>query len=230
MSIWVMADLHLSFGTDKPMDGFYGWKDYISKIETNWKEQISNEDTVIIPGDFSWGLGFEQALPDFEFIEKLPGRKILMKGNHDYWWTTRTKTEKFFYDHNLKSIEILHNNSIYAEGLALCGTRGWVFMPNEQHDVKISAREALRLKLSIEDANNKYPNAEKVVFLHYPPVYANEMVPNIISVLKENEIKSVYYGHLHGSSRSLANEGEYMGIQFRLVSADHLKFKFWKIK
>ena len=96
MSVWVMADLHLSFGTDKPMDNFFGWKDYVSKIEASWKEQIKPEDTVVIPGDFSWGLGFDEALPDFKFIDALPGRKIVMKGNHDYWWTTRTKAEKFF--------------------------------------------------------------------------------------------------------------------------------------
>ncbi len=230
MSIWVMADLHLSFGTDKPMDGFFGWQDYVSKIETNWKEQIAPEDTVIIPGDFSWGLGFDQALPDFQFIEALPGRKIVMKGNHDYWWSTRHKAEKFFAENGIKSVEILHNNALLAENIALCGTRGWVFMPNEQHDVKISAREAQRLELSIKDANEKFPDAEKIVFLHYPPVYANEMVPNIISVLKEYGIKKVYYGHLHGGSRSLANEGNYMGIEFKLISADHLGFKFWKIQ
>ena len=153
-----------------------------------------------------------------------------MKGNHDYWWSTRSKAEKFFKENGITTFEILHNNSVLAEGLALCGTRGWVFMPNEEHDHKISAREALHLELSIKDAEEKFPEAEKVVFLHYPPVYANEMVPNIISVLKEHEIKRVYYGHLHGASRSLANEGNYMGIDFKLISADHLGFKFWKIK
>ena len=229
MSVWVMADLHLSFGTNKPMDNFFGWKDYVSKIEASWKEQIKPEDTVVIPGDFSWGLGFDEALPDFKFVDALPGRKIVMKGNHDYWWTTRTKAEKFFKENGITTFEILHNNSVLAEDLALCGTRGWVFMPNEEHDHKISEREALRLRLSLEDSK-RFPDAEKIVFLHYPPVYANEMVPNIISVLKEYGIRKVYYGHLHGASRSLANEGEYMGIEFKLISAAHLGFKFWKIK
>ena len=166
MAVWVMADLHLSFGTNKPMDNFFGWKDYVSKIEASWKEQIKPEDTVVIPGDFSWGLGFDEALPDFKFIDALPGRKIVMKGNHDYWWTTRTKAEKFFKENGITTFEILHNNSVLAEDLAICGTRGWVFMPNEEHDHKISEREALRLKLSLEDSK-RFPDADKIVFLHY---------------------------------------------------------------
>ena len=147
-----MADLHLSLGTDKPMDDFYGWRDYVRRIEESWLESVAPEDTVVIPGDFSWGIDFEHALPDFQFINSLPGKKLIMKGNHDYWWTTRTKLEKFFEENGLTTVDILHNNSVLCENTALCGTRGWVFMPNEAHDVKISAREAARLELSLADS------------------------------------------------------------------------------
>ena len=187
------------------------------------------EDTVVIPGDFSWGIDLEEALPDFQFIEALHGKKLVMKGNHDYWWTTRTKAEKFFTEKGLKTIGILHNNSVLCEGKALCGTRGWVFMPNEAHDLKISAREAARLELSLK-ASLQYPDAEKIVFLHYPPVYANEMVPNIFDVLYTYGVKRVYYGHIHGAARGAVNEGEYMGINFKLISADHLGFKLFPIE
>ena len=184
---------------------------------------------MVIPGDFSWGIDLEEALPDFQFIEALPGKKLVMKGNHDYWWTTRTKAEKFFTEKGLKTIGILHNNSVLCEGKALCGTRGWVFMPNEAHDLKISAREAARLELSLKDSL-QYPDAEKIVFLHYPPVYANEMVPNIFDVLYKYGVKRVYYGHIHGAARGAVNEGEYMGINFKLISADHLGFKLFPIE
>ena len=229
MAIWTMADLHLSLGTDKPMDDFYGWKDYVHRIEASWNESVGPEDTVVIPGDFSWGTDFEHALPDFKFIDSLPGKKIIMKGNHDYWWSTRTKAEKFFKENGLTTVDILHNNSVLCENTALCGTRGWVFMPNEAHDLKISAREAARLELSLADSE-RFPEAEKIVFLHYPPVYGNELVPNILDVLFKYKVKKVYYGHLHGAARSIANEGEFMGINFKLVSADHLNFKLWRVK
>ena len=205
MAIWAMADLHLSLGTDKPMDNFRGWYDYVNRIEQSWRESVKPEDTVVIPGDFSWGIDLEEALPDFQFIEALPGKKLVMKGNHDYWWTTRTKAEKFFTE------------------------KGWVFMPNEAHDLKISAREAARLELSLKDSL-QYPDAEKIVFLHYPPVYANEMVPNIFDVLYKYGVKRVYYGHIHGAARGAVNEGEYMGINFKLISADHLGFKLFPIE
>lgn len=229
MAIWTMADLHLSLGSDKPMDDFYGWKDYVHRIEASWSESVGPEDTVVIPGDFSWGIDFEHALPDFAFINALPGKKIIMKGNHDYWWSTRTKAEKFFKENGLTTVEILHNNSVLCENTALCGTRGWVFMPNEAHDLKISAREAARLELSLSDSE-RFPMAEKIVFLHYPPVYGNEIVPNIFDILFKYKVKRVYYGHLHGAARSIANEGEFMGINFKLVSADHLNFKLWRVK
>jgi predicted phosphohydrolase len=156
-------------------------------------------------------------------VDALPGRKIVMKGNHDYWWTTRTKAEKFFKENGITTIEILHNNSVLAEGLALCGTRGWVFMPNEQHDLKISAREAARLRLSLEDSK-RFPDAEKIVFLHYPTVYQEQRANHIINTLKEYNIKRCFYGHLHGKTINYAFNGVHEGTKYKLISADAIDF------
>ena len=228
MALYATADLHLSESVGKPMDKFgVQWHDHVRKIKENWC--LNEDDTCVIAGDTSWAINLEEVEADMRLIHGLPGKKIILKGNHDYWWTTRTKAEKFFTEKGLKTIGILHNNSVLCEGKALCGTRGWVFMPNEAHDLKISAREAARLELSLK-ASLQYPDAEKIVFLHYPPVYANEMVPNIFDVLYKYGVKRVYYGHIHGAARGAVNEGEYMGINFKLISADHLGFKLFPIE
>ena len=227
MSVWVMADLHLSFGTDKPMDNFFGWKDYVSKIEASWKEQIKPEDTVVSPGDFSWGLGFDEALPDFKFIDALPGRKLVMKGNHDYWWSTRAKAEKFFKENGITTIEILHNNSVLAEGLALCGTRGWI---NEfgvkTEEERLIKREAQRLELSLEAGmklKEAHPDAEIVVFMHYPPVFGEFINYDIVDVLYRYGVERVYYGHLHNVRKEQLDD-EYIGIKLHLTACDYLGF------
>ena len=229
MALFAIGDLHLSLGTNKPMDLFYGWDDYVARLEQNWRATVGERDTVVIPGDFSWGVSMEEALPDFRFLEALPGRKLLLKGNHDYWWDTRHKMEAFFEERGLTTIGLLHNSADTADGMILCGTRGWIFMPNEEHDLKISAREALRLELSLQDAE-RFGKGEKIVFLHYPPVYANEIVPNMMDMLLKYGVKRVYYGHIHGAARGMANEGDYMGIAFKLISADHLRFTPWRIE
>ena len=126
MSLFAIADLHLSLGTDKPMDIFGGWSDYVTKLETNWQNKVRPEDTVVIPGDISWGMNFEQSKKDFEFINKLNGRKIISKGNHDYWWNTKNKMDKFFAENGFDTINILHNNHYSYEGYGICGTRGWI--------------------------------------------------------------------------------------------------------
>ena len=152
MSLFAIADLHLSLGTDKPMDIFGGWSDYVTKLETNWQNKVRPEDTVVIPGDISWGMNFEQSKKDFEFINKLNGRKIISKGNHDYWWNTKNKMDKFFAENGFDTINILHNNHYSYEGYGICGTRGWISDNGEPADQKVLAREAGRLALSIESA------------------------------------------------------------------------------
>lgn len=222
MSVYVIGDPHLSLGCSKPMDIFEGWQGYEKRLEQNWRERISEEDTVVLAGDISWGMNFEQALPDLRFLHGLPGRKVILKGNHDYWWATRNKMETFFAENGLDSLSILHNNCVLADDLALCGTRGWLFEKGQPQDKKVLAREAGRLERSLLAAQGS--GRETVVFLHYPPLYGEEVSAPIVDVLLRHGVKRVYYGHIHGAGCAWAPNGEAMGIRFRLVSADHLRF------
>ena len=170
MSLYAIADLHLSLGTDKPMDIFGGWDNYIERLDKNWRSTVKSEDTVVIAGDISWAMRLEQTFKDFSFIESLPGRKIFLKGNHDYWWTTRKKIEAYLKENNFKSISILFNSAEVVENFAVCGTRGWSYDCSTQEDVKILNREVGRLTMSIEQARKL--DREVIVFLHYPPVFS----------------------------------------------------------
>ena len=223
MSLFAIADLHLSLGTDKPMDIFGGWSDYVTKLETNWQNKVRPEDTVVIPGDISWGMNFEQSKKDFEFINKLNGRKIISKGNHDYWWSTKTKMDVFLKNNSLDSISILFNNSYVVDDYAICGTRGWFLENESQNDIKVLNREVGRLEMSIQSAIKT--GKEPIVFLHYPPVYGTTKCDEIFNVLLKYDIKKCYYGHLHGKKNMrFAIEGEYEGIDFKLISCDRLSF------
>ena len=224
MSLYVIADLHLSFGTDKPMDIFGGWEDYAQQIQKNWISKVDVCDTVVIPGDISWGMDLEEARPDFEFLDKLPGKKILLKGNHDYYFSTKNKIDKFFSENSFKSLNFLSNNSYECGKYSICGTRGWVNEPGQAADSKILKREAGRLKLSLDSAKK-----EPIVFLHYPPIFRGGETVEILNVLREYKIKRVYYGHLHGRSCKYAAEGVVDGIYYKLISSDHLKFNLLKI-
>ena len=174
MRLFTIGDLHLSFGVpEKPMDIFGGWKDYQTLLEQSWREKITEEDTVVLAGDFSWGMNLQQAEADFAFVQKLPGKKILLKGNHDYWWTSLKKMEDFFTAHGFDSLHILHNNHYAFGQYGICGTRGWVSMQGEAADAKILAREVQRLQVSIQSAVSA--GLEPIVFLHYPPIYGSSM-------------------------------------------------------
>ena len=192
MSLYAIADLHLSLGTDKPMDIFGGWDNYIERLDKNWRSTVKSEDTVVIAGDISWAMRLEQTFKDFSFIESLPGRKIFLKGNHDYWWTTRKKIEAYLKENNFKSISILFNSAEVVENFAVCGTRGWSYDCSTQEDVKILNREVGRLTMSIEQARKL--DREVIVFLHYPPVFSGYECTEIMNVLREYKIKKCYYG------------------------------------
>ena len=222
MKVFVIGDLHLSLSTDKPMDIFGGWDNYLEKLTANWQKNISKEDIVILAGDTSWGMSFKDSLEDFKYINNLPGQKYIIKGNHDYWWNTRSKIEKFFEENDLNTLHILHNSSIETENFYICGTRGWLFENSQPHDAKISAREAGRLELSLQSCKNS--EKEKVVVLHYPPVYCDEIMPEMIDVMKKYSVKRCFYGHLHGESIKKATNHEYLGIDFHLISSDSLSF------
>ena len=220
MAVWTISDLHLSFGADKPMDIFRGWQDYCQKIERNWRELIAPEDTVVLPGDFSWGLKLEETLPDFAFLQSLPGRKLLLKGNHDLWWSTVSKMQKFLDANGIFSASFVHNNCAVADGMAICGTRGW-FFDDAQSDKKLILREAGRLDTSIRAG--KATGLPLVVFLHYPPVYDTRVCMEIFDVLRSHDIKRVYCGHIHGRRLSRAASC-HDGVEFLLVSCDAIAF------
>lgn len=223
MKLFAIADLHLSFGVNKPMDIFGGWTNHVSRIEENWQRSISPVDIVVMPGDLSWGMNFEQAKADFEFVSKLNGTKIISKGNHDYWWSTKNKMDRFLEDNGFDSIKILHNNHYAFGNIGICGTRGWINDNSEPADAKVLAREAGRLALSIESALNE--GLKPVVFLHYPPVYAGSRNLEILDILYKYGIKEVFYGHLHGNAKNFAVNGLCEGINYHLISSDFLQFE-----
>ncbi|MBQ3432225.1 MAG: metallophosphoesterase [Clostridia bacterium] len=222
MSVYAIADLHLSFGVNKPMDIFFGWDNYVQKLEKNWKKLVSKEDTVIIPGDISWGINYAEALPDLKWMDAMPGKKILLKGNHDLWWDTMGKNTRLKAENELNTIEFLFNNSFAVENIAVCGTRSWFFDAEKSADKKVLLREVGRLQRSIDDA--KESGKEPVVFLHYPPLSLIEECEEIIECLVQNGIKRCYYGHMHGKAAIAAFNGEKYGIRFKLISADTLGF------
>lgn len=223
MSLFVIADLHLSLGTNKPMDVFSGWSNYVSRLEENWNKIITPNDTVVIAGDISWAMKLDECYNDFDFINKLPGKKIFIKGNHDYWWTTKSKMEKYLVENGFDTISILFNNSFAVDGFQICGTRGWFLESESDDDLKVLNRELGRLKASLDsckDSKNK-----PIVFLHYPPVYGTQECSEILDILLEYQIEKCYYGHIHGiGNMKNAVEGIYKGIDFTLVSCDRLGF------
>lgn len=219
MSIFAISDLHLSFGSDKPMDIFRGWDNHTDRILANWNRLVSENDTVILPGDFSWALKLEDTKADFQFLKKLNGKKVILKGNHDLWWSTVKKLREFFEQNDIDNVEILFNNTVIVEGYAIAGTRGWFY--DAAVDDKIIAREVGRLRKSLDDA--KKTGLPILLFLHYPPVYGNQVCREIFGVIKEYGIDTVYHGHIHGSGFNNAVK-EFEGVNFRLISCDCIDF------
>lgn len=222
MSLYVIGDTHLSLGCDKPMDVFGGrWENYVEKLREGFAS-VRPEDTTVLCGDLSWGMNLPQAREDFLFLHRLPGRKVILKGNHDYWFETAAKLRRFFADNGIDSMELLHNNCCFYGDIALCGTRGWFYEEERggEHDRKMLARELLRLETSLKAAGDR----EKLVFLHYPPKLLNYECTEILDLMAAYGVRRCCYGHLHSAGRALAFEGESRGIRFRLVSADHLHF------
>lgn len=223
MALYAIGDTHLSLSADKSMTVFSGWDDYVPRLEKCWRDLVTEEDTVVIPGDVSWGISLEQATADFAFLNSLPGKKLLLKGNHDYWWTTRRQMDRFFEEHGFDTLRIVHNDAVVVDDcIAVCGTRGWFFDAEEDADRKVLLREAGRLRTSIRAA--KETGKEPVVFLHYPPLYGEQICPEIVEVLQEEGITRCYYGHVHSVGIRLAVEGRVDGIEYRLISADALRF------
>jgi len=223
MALYAIGDLHLSLGTDKPMDIFGGgWINYLDKIKQGF-EKLEPEDTCILCGDTSWGMSLSESLADFLFIDSLPGKKIVLKGNHDYWWTTVSKMKAFFKANDIGSVDILHNNCFYYDSAAICGTRGW-FADDElsaEQNKKITAREVMRLQASLQAASGA---SVILCFFHYPPRFKNTVCNDIISLMNEHDVRICRYGHLHGEGHRLAVRGQVEGIEYDIVSADYVDF------
>ncbi len=251
MSIYAIADLHLSFSTDKPMDVFgSAWENHAARLEECWRSKIKPEDTVLIPGDISWGISLKEALADLQFIESLPGTKILSKGNHDLWWGTTKKVEDFLVENSLTSIKILKNNGYVVGNTLIAGSRGWLLPENpesKKEDEKIYLREVGRLERSLSDSIRMYeqmhltdeekePGEEtgpsgtrmqsvrRIAMLHYPPIYDPQHDNGFTRALEKYGVELCLYGHLHGRAHQRAYNGVRNGVEYRLIAGDYLRF------
>lgn len=228
MAIYAIGDLHLSFTSDKPMDKFgEHWISHHLRIEENWRARVSDEDVVLILGDISWAMTLEEAMVDLEWIHRLPGKKICIRGNHDYWWKSITKLNTLFED-----ISFLQNDCVEWDGYGICGSRGYL-CPNNykftEADEKIYLREHQRLKLSLEKAKKKEYN-EIIVIMHYPPTNDQKEPSLFTELIEEYHVSRVLYGHLHGEkSYNSSLIGQYNGVDYQLVSADFLDFNLYLI-
>ncbi len=221
MALYAIGDTHLSLGADKPMDVFGGaWVGYQEKLAQGLSV-LRPEDTLVIAGDVSWGMSLEESEADFAFLDAFPGTKLLLKGNHDYWWNTAAKMERFFAEKGFSSLRILHNNCHFYGDVALCGTRGWFYEEEKAgQNQKVFNRELIRLEASLKAARE----AEKLCFLHYPPFYTGYRCEPILELLERYQVKACYYGHLHGASHRLALQGKQGSVEYHMISADYLKF------
>ncbi len=222
MHLYAIADLHLSFTSDKPMDVFgEAWQEHAEKLERNWRETIGQDDLVLIPGDISWAMQLSAALPDLSFIGALPGKKILLKGNHDYWWSAIGRVRAALPE----GMRALQNDSFREDGFSICGTRGWLCPGSSNftaEDEKIYKRELDRLTLSIRSLPPEATN--KIAMLHYPPFSDKDRGSGFTELLEQAGIGTVVYGHLHGDANRNAFEGEKNGIVYHCVAADKLDF------
>lgn len=235
MSIYTIGDLHLSFKENKPMDIFgENWGNHEEKIKNDWIKKVKEEDLVVLPGDFSWAMYLNNTDEDFKYIDQLPGKKLLLKGNHDYWWTTIKSMRNFIKENDFKDIDFIYNNAYEFENTIIVGSRGWS-LTDDSEDKKMIKREVIRLELSIKDGIEKFGEDKEIIaFMHYPPITKTNLDRNesneFIRVLQKYGIKECYYGHLHGNSIEEAIEGTHFGINFKLVSADGLEFKLFKVR
>ncbi len=226
MQVFAISDLHLALAEDKPMDVFgSGWENYMQRIRENWQQTVGQDDLVLLPGDISWATYLDNAGPDFYFIEALPGKKIISKGNHDYWWTTHSKLGKYLIRENLNSISFLQNNACFFSNLAIVGSRGWKNPEDDgftSEDEKIYLRELERLKLSLKQTEGF--EGKRIAMLHYPPFTAKGKPTGFAEILESSQVEICVYGHLHGKKCQNAVEGKFGGVTYHLVSSDHLAF------
>lgn len=226
--LYAIGDTHLSLEAGKPMDVFGGgWSNYMEKL-INGFSVMTPDDVCVICGDVTWGMSIEKCLADFKFLHNIPGQKIILKGNHDFWWSTAAKTKRFFDENGIDSIKILNNNCYFYGDTAICGTRGWFYEEetHTQHDKKIMNRELIRLETSLKAAGDC---KNKLCFFHYPPRFNNYICREIIDIMNKYDVKRCFYGHIHGQGHRYAVQGTVEGIEYNMVSADYINFKPIKI-
>ena len=226
MALYAIGDLHLGLSVNKPMDVFgSGWDSHVERLRDAFAK-LHDDDVTVLCGDTSWGIDFQESLADFRFIDALPGRKLILKGNHDYWWNTAAKMRRFFAENGLATLDILHNNCHFYGDYALCGTRGWFYEEDQKaHDEKVLNREVGRLEASLKLAEGR----PILAFLHYPPLYEGYRCPEILKKLEEYGVERCFYGHLHGITHRRAIQGTLGGVDYQMVSADYLRFEPKKI-
>lgn len=230
MAIYAISDLHLSFGSNKPMDVFgVNWENHTEKIKQDWLSKVKEDDLVLLPGDFSWAMYLEDTYEDFKFLNELPGKKILLKGNHDYWWNSLKKMREYLKQNNFNNIDFLYNNSYEYNEYIITGTRGWNYQETEENE-KIIRRENIRLELSIQDGIKEYGEDKKIIVcMHYPPIQKNSENLGFINIMKKYKVDKCIYGHLHGKSHKEAIQGNVEEIELKLVSCDYTNFSLIKI-
>lgn len=230
MAIYSISDLHLSLGIHKPMDIFgVNWENHERKIQENWIKKVKKEDLVLLPGDFSWAMYLKDSKNDFMYLNELPGMKLMLKGNHDYWWETVSKMRSFLAENNFKNIDFIYNNSYEWENKIIVGTRGW--SEQEENAEKIIRRENLRLELSLKDGISKYGDKKEIIVcMHYPPFnrYTQNDL-NFIKTMKRYNVKTCIYGHIHGQAGKEVKQGNIDGIKYIMASSDQINFDLIKI-
>ena len=228
MKLFTIADTHLSLGVSKPMDVFAGWEDYTRLLEENWRRLVGEEDTVVIPGDISWGIDLKEASADLHFLDGLPGRKIILKGNHDLWWPTARKLKEFFETEGIGSITPLLHDAVDVGPVIVAGTRGWFLEDGTGNEFTVYRRETLRLEMALQAAG-KLEEKPIYAFLHYPPLTHGQICEEIVGLLESYGVEKCFYGHLHGPAIPAGFNGERNGVQYKLVSADALGFVPYRI-
>ena len=226
MALYAIGDLHLSLTANKSMEVFgRAWDNYVERIRESLGA-LTADDVLVLAGDTSWGIDLAEAEADFAFLEQFPCKKLLVKGNHDYWWSTVKKMNAFFAEKGFTTFDFLHNNCHIYGDYAVCGTRGWFFeLDQKAHDAKVLNREVMRLETSLKAAGER----PILCFLHYPPLYQGYECPEILALLEKYEVRRCFYGHLHGGSHKLAMEGQWDGVEFKLVAADYIGFKPYNV-
>lgn len=236
MAVYAIADLHLSHAVEKPMEKFGSrWADHPDKIRRRWCALVEPKDTVVLPGDFSWAMNLDEAEADFRFLASLPGKKLLGKGNHDYWWTSVSKMKTVLAGWGISDVDFLHNSAAEADGMILCGTRGWFYDEKTQaipaDYEKLVSREAARAEHSLAagDVLRGERTMPSVLFLHFPPVWGDFVCRPLLDAIHAHGVTEVYFGHIHGRY-DLPPKTEFEGISLNLISADYLNFipqKVW---